>query len=307
VQVVESQTAPGRAQNAKPGHAVVRIEQSATQRQCVEDFGAVFQFFEIEGAEGNRRLMQRLRDGHERVARAGKHGDAVLLAGFSSLVHRRLMALDKFNDLGDLLGLQVASARGLLIASLFLMSCLWRKIEMQLEVSPRRIKVLASRLGLKEIHAAAIVQRKYLLEDRVQLPHQRRRGTEVRGERNEVEWERFAIRDFEANLLYAGEEFRIRVAEKIDGLHGVADGEASAPRAVWPGGDEAGEQLMLAAAGVLEFIDEQVPYTVGNGHGGFGGKAVVGLQHALGDLGNLDEIDRCGLSENHLELARRMA
>ena len=46
--------------------------------------------------------------------------------------------------------------------------------------------------------------------------------------------------------------------------------------------DDAGEQLVLAAAGVLELIDEQVANVVGDSQRGVGGQAVFAAQNALG-------------------------
>ena len=42
--------------------------------------------------------------------------------------------------------------------------------------------------------------------------------------------------------------------------------KTGASRAVGPGGDEAGEQLVLTAACVLKLVDQQVANVVGDGH-----------------------------------------
>ena len=59
------------------------------------------------------------------------------------------------------------------------------------------------------------------------------------------------------------------------------------PVAIRPGSDQAGEQLVLTAAGVLEFIDQQVADAVGYGQRGIGGKAVFSFKHASRDLRDL--------------------
>ena len=79
------------------------------------------------------------------------------------------------------------------------------------------------------------------------------------------------------------------------------------PVALGPGGNEAGEQLVLAAAGVLELVDQQVADAVGDGHGGFGGKAVVASKHALSDLRDFDEVDGGGFGEDDLQFGGGMA
>jgi hypothetical protein len=71
VQVVKRKPAPGSAQNAQPGHAVLGIEQGAGQGERVEDFGAGSELFEIDGAEGNLSFAQGLRDGSERICGCG--------------------------------------------------------------------------------------------------------------------------------------------------------------------------------------------------------------------------------------------
>ncbi len=105
----------------------------------------------------------------------------------------------------------------------------------------------------------------------------------------------------------ARKKFGVGVAEKVDGLHGVADHKAGAARALGPGGDEAGEQLVLAAAGVLELIDQQMADAVGDGQRGVGGQAVVALEHVLGDLRDLDEVHGSGLGKDDLQLGCGLA
>ncbi len=128
-------------------------------------------------------------------------------------------------------------------------------------------------------------------------------GAEVGREGDEVEEQRFGVGNLKANGLDARKELGVGVAEEVDGLHGVADHEAGAARALGPGGDEAGEQLVLAAAGVLKLVDEQVADAVGDGERGVGGQAVFAAEHALGDLRDLGEVDRAGFGKDHLSSA----
>ena len=83
--------------------------------------------------------------------------------------------------------------------------------------------------------------------------------------RAKVEEQRIVLGEFEAGFADARKEFGIGVAEEIDRLHGIADDEASAALDLGPGGDEAADQLVLAAAGVLKLIDQQMTNAVGDG------------------------------------------
>jgi hypothetical protein len=55
---------------------------------------------------------------------------------------------------------------------------------------------------------------------------------------------------------------------------------------------------VLAAAGVLELVHQQVADAVGDGHGGVGGQAVCAFQHALGDLRDFNEVHRAGFGKD---------
>ena len=58
---------------------------------------------------------------------------------------------------------------------------------------------------------------------------------------------------------------------------------------------------MLAAAGVLKFVDEQVVDAVGNREGGVGGLALGGLEDAECGLRDLGVVDRAGLGKDNVE------
>ncbi len=76
---------------------------------------------------------------------------------------------------------------------------------------------------------------------------------------------------------------------------------------VWPGADEGGEKLVLAAAGVLKLVDQQVANAVAEGKGGFGRQAVVAFECALGDLCDFNEVHPRSLGEDDLELGGGVA
>ena len=67
------------------------------------------------------------------------------------------------------------------------------------------------------------------------------------------------------------------------------------------------EQLVLAAAGVLKLVDEQMANAVGNGHRGIGWESVFAFQHIQRNLRNLDVIHGRSLCKHHLQLARSAA
>ena len=65
------------------------------------------------------------------------------------------------------------------------------------------------------------------------------------------------------------------------------------------------EQLMLAAAGVLELVNQQVVDAVGNGQRGVARIFVLVLQHAPSNLRHFDVVDRRVLGENYLQFGNR--
>jgi len=64
---------------------------------------------------------------------------------------------------------------------------------------------------------------------------------------------------------------------------------------------------VLAAAGVLELVDEDVVDAVGDGESGVRGLAVGALEDVEGDLGDFDVVDGAGFSEDDAELAGGVA
>ena len=107
--------------------------------------------------------------------------------------------------------------------------------------------------------------------------------------------------------MHARKKFSVGIAEKVDGLHGVAHYEDSAPNLVWPCAEEAGQQLVLATAGVLKLIHQQMPDIVRDVQRRIAGQPVLAHQHALGNLSHLNKVHRSRLGENDSQLACRMA
>ena len=65
--------------------------------------------------------------------------------------------------------------------------------------------------------------------------------------------------------------------------------------------------MVLAAAGVLEFVHEQMADAVGNGECGFRGLAVFVSEHAEGNLRDLDEVDRACSGKGDAEIGGGLA
>src|ERR1700722_4714245 len=106
------------------------------------------------------------------------------------------------------------------------------------------------------------------------------------------------VRNFQAVLFNARKQFRVGFAEAVNGLHRVADNEAGAALAIGPGGNEAAEQLVLAATGVLEFVDQKMTDSVGDGLSCVRRKSVFTLEHAEGDLPHFRKFSRCRLGKD---------
>ena len=61
---------------------------------------------------------------------------------------------------------------------------------------------------------------------------------------------------------------------------------------------------MLAAAGVLEFVDQQMSDAIGNSERGFGGELIFAAEDVTGDLRDFDEVNGTSFSEHGLQFAR---
>ena len=179
--------------------------------------------------------------------------------------------------------------------------------DVQLEVFSGRGIALARGVGGGKGDAAAIVFCEDLAEDLVESFDERLGGAEVGREADGVEVERVVVMDFETGFTDAGEELGIGIAEEVDGLHGVADDKTTAAFALGPGGDEAAEKFVLAAAGVLKLVNEDVVDAVGDGEGGVGGKAIGSTKNSKSDLSNFDVVDGADFREYDFELGYGVA
>jgi hypothetical protein len=126
----------------------------------------------------------------------------------------------------------------------------------------------------------------------------------------EKEWVRMRgirIGNLKANCFHAREKLSVGIAKKVDGLHGVADGEAGAASALGPRSDNAGQQPVLSPACVLELVYQQVTNTIGNGERSIGRQAIFAGEHALGNLRNFNKVRRASLGKHHLQLGCRVS
>ncbi len=83
------QAAPWGAQHAKPCNAVLRIEQGATKRQRIENFGAVFHCSSSMARKGMCAARNAAAMGSSALRARPEHGDAVLAVLATKMVARR--------------------------------------------------------------------------------------------------------------------------------------------------------------------------------------------------------------------------
>ena len=146
------------------------------------------------------------------------------------------------------------------------------ELYVQLDAGTRRAPWTSVRLRRTEADAAVVVLGKCCLKRAVERGHQLGRGAEVRSEADDREARGSSPSDnSRPSGLHAREQLGIGIAEKVDGLHGVADDEKGAAGGFGPCGDQRGDELVLAAAGVLKFIDEEMANAVGDGECSVGG------------------------------------
>ncbi len=122
-----------------------------------------------------------------------------------------------------------------------------------------------------------------------------------------IERESFFLAEFKSSLLHAAEKFGLGIAEKVDGLHRVADDKDGAAGTIGPCRDQRGDEFVLAAAGVLELVDQQVADAIGNDERGFGGQLVFAAEDVPGDLRDFNEVNGASFSEHGLQFASGMA
>ena len=117
---------------------------------------------------------------------------------------------------------------------------------------------------------------------------------------------RFAVGQFKTELPHAGEELGIGIAEEVDGLHGVADdkeGAAGSARAMRQ--TRLASKLVLAAAGVLKFVDEQMTDAVGDRQSARRWADRLRRAGRLRNLRDLNEVDCAGFGEDDCAARRR--
>ena len=107
-------------------------------------------------------------------------------------------------------------------------------------------------------------------EPLVEPIHQHRRGAEVDGQLQGPQTHRV-----DAGVLGLLEQAHVGVAEAVDGLHGVADGEDAGVLLAGPTLDQQFQQLELGVGGVLKLIDQYVADAVVQGQGQFRGRTVL--------------------------------
>ena len=156
---------------------------------------------------------------------------------------------------------------------------------------------------LSKFDAASVVHGEDLGEDFIQALNERRRSAKVGCEMHGIEAQRRFVGDIEPDVFDARKEFGVGATKEIDGLHRIANHEAGAAFGLGPRGNQAAEQLVLAAAGVLEFVNEQMADAVGNGHGGFRWLVIFAAEHAEGNLRDLDEVDHACLSKSDAQIS----
>ena len=95
------------------------------------------------------------------------------------------------------------------------------------------------------------------------------------------------------------------LTESVDRLHRVTDCEKRAPVTVLPAGGQCFQQAILAAGGVLEFVDQQVLQAVVEGQRKVGGVLRTAQRSACAHL-DLGEVDLTAVPEHQLKFGRRM-
>lgn len=127
-------------------------------------------------------------------------------------------------------------------------------------------------------------------------------GTEVDGQLDGK-----ALDAAEAALAHLREELDLGLAKHIDGLHGVADEKDGALfigiGGVAPGGKKLGDELVLTAGGVLEFVDEEMTDVAGEVEDAFG----TFFENFKGCDGELDEIDFVVFGEDDAQFGDGLA
>ena len=167
--------------------------------------------------------------------------------------------------------------------------------------------VFARRFCSGVANAAAVVGCKNLRKRVVDLLNERSGGTEVGSKNRGFETQWLIVRDLKAETLDTRKELCIGVAEEVNGLHGIADDETRAARTIGPGSDQMREELMLAAARVLKFINQQMASAFGGCKRGVDRRVAFAFEDIERDLRDLNVIGGCGFCKNDAQFACGMA
>jgi len=178
---------------------------------------------------------------------------------------------------------------------------------MQLESGLRIDARVAGGLSGRERHTATIIWLEHVQKCVVQSIDKGSFGTEICSQLERVENELFIVCQLEAAISYASEQFGVGIAEGVNGLHRITDQEEGATGLIGPRSHEGGKKLMLAPAGVLEFIDKEVANVISCSDCDVGGRFVSVRKYLLCDLGYFNEIDGACLGKDGSQVARCLA
>lgn len=232
----QGQAAPWRAQHRQPGQPVARMRQRARQLHQIGHHGAQPQRHQLDGAAGNSFLRQAARQAAQ-VA-AGAHQDRDGMAAAFVLGQRRAHQADR-----DVLGLPLGAGGVAAFPGGVEQHRLARR-----RLVERGRGAVGNGAGIRVIGA-----RQQLREHAVDPIHHAALRTEVVGQLQEARPDLA-----HAPLGHLQEQADLGLAETVDGLHRVAHQEQRAAIAVLPAGGQRGQQVDLALAGVLEFVDQQM-------------------------------------------------
>ncbi len=314
MQISQGEAAPRGAQHAEPCDSIEGIEDRPRKREHIENFRAIAQLFELDSTKWNCGIAERSRNGRECIPRAAEHRYAILCP----VALCRFNAVEMFtNHTHDPGGLGIARGRpfigdsflprGVTGASGISAPGLRHEAHVQVKGGGDSWSALASRNGGNKVDATAIVLSKAGCEGSVQLVNEIGRGAKVGAEPDRIERQRSFALDIKAGIAQAHKELGICIAEEINGLHGIADHEERAPCSIGPCGYETAKQAVLAAAGILRLVHQQVTNAIGDVDGRVTGLPVAACEYTLRDLRYLDEVDRACFSEGRNQLSDGMA
>ncbi len=273
VQVGEGEAAPRRAQNGEPRDAIHGMEEGAGEGAEVEEFLALEEALDFDGAEGDAMVAEERDDLGEVGAGADENGDTIFLACRLRALDAWEMLLENAEDVAGFLFLGIGDVgRG--------RSAVGSANEARVDVERffRRRSGEGGGFGERDGGGSGgNVGGTEGAEHLVDGLGEAGVGAEVDGELHGMAADAAAVgvEGGDAAIADLGEELDVGLAKHIDGLHGVADQEDGAIFAgvggVGPGGEECGDELVLAARGVLEFVDEEVTDVAGDVDDAFAG------------------------------------